>query len=76
LRKIGNAIAVVVEGVLFLWSVRKAKMSYIHWRLGTLYGSFEKGTGQPRPIKELLGCLWRDRTNIVRFLLWRREMRR
>jgi hypothetical protein len=76
MRKLVKAVTVVVEGVLFLWSVRKAKMSYIHWRLGTLYGSFERDTGQPRTIKELLDCLWRDRANITRFLLWRREMRR
>ena len=76
MRKLGTLLAVAAEGIAFIWSMRKARAPYIHWRLGTLYGSFEKDTGQPRPIKELLDCLWRDRKNVAEFLLWRRKMRR
>lgn len=64
-----------VEGLRFLWTMRKARKPYLHWRLGTIYGSFERDTGQPRPIKELLACLWRDRGSVIEFLLWRRRMR-
>jgi hypothetical protein len=51
-----------LEGVLFLWDVR-FNWRYLSWRLGTAYGSNSR---------------WRvllDGPNIVRFLLWRREMR-
>jgi hypothetical protein len=65
-----------VEGVRFLWSFKKARPAYIHWRLGTVYGSFDKDTGKPRPIKELLAHLWRDREHVIDFLVWRRSMRR
>lgn len=74
--KLDTLLDVTVEGISFLWSMRKAKAPYIHWRLGTLYGSFDKATGKPRPIRDLLGCLWRDRRSVAEFLLWRRRMRR
>jgi hypothetical protein len=76
MRKLATLLAVAAEGIAFLWSVRKARGPYIQWRLGTLYGSFDRATGQPRPIRDLLDCLWRDRKSVTEFLLWRRKMRR
>lgn len=71
---------VIIEAVLFwiaitprwrLWPTH----DYIHWRFGTVYGSFDRETGKPRPVRALIADAWRDRTNGIRFLKWRRRMR-
>ena len=64
-----------MEGLHFLWCHRNASPAYVHWRLGTLYGSFAPN-GESRPLRELLRALWRDRRAAICFLLWRRGMRR
>lgn len=50
--------------------------TYLHWRLGTVYGSFDRTTGAPRTVRAMLGDVWRDREQVLRFLTWRRELRR
>lgn len=71
---------VLVEAIRFwfaitprwrLWPTR----AYLQWRLGTVYGSFNRKTGKPRWVIVLLWNAWRDRRNVVRFLRWRRRMR-
>jgi len=59
-----------------LWPRMWRRWAYWHWRLGTVYGSFDRETGEPRKMRELLRDLWRDRAAAGRFMLWRREMRR
>lgn len=66
-------IVALVEGTRFLWAFRRASRAYWRWRLGTIYGSFD-GNGTPRPLRELVRDLWRDRRRAVAFLLWRRGM--
>jgi hypothetical protein len=78
----------LVEGLRFLWAHRRARSAYARWRLGTLYGSFELPSGEvalgkdditgvrQRSIKSLLRALWSDRRGAVRYLLWRRGMRK
>ena len=69
-------LAVATEGVHFLWTHRKATPEYVRWRLGTIYGSFDKASGGPRLMRELLRALWNDRRAVVSFLRWRRAVRR
>lgn len=47
---------------------------YLQWRLGTVYGSFDK-SGNPRSVSDLCRDVWRDRKNVIAFLKWRRKMR-
>ena len=70
---------VLIEAVRFwfaitprwrLWPTR----AYLQWRLGTVYGSFNRETGELRPVRDLLRDAWRDRDNAGRFLVWRRGM--
>jgi len=73
-------VTVLLEGLRFLWSITPRRRllpsrAYLLWRLGTVYGSFNRETGEHRTLRELLGDLWRDRANVVRFLRWRRDMR-
>lgn len=63
----------VIEGLRFLWCLRGASRHYFFWRLGTVYGGYKDG--KPRSLPDLLGQLWRDRKNVVRFLEWRRQTR-
>ena len=48
------------------------------WRLGTVYGIYpgNDGTQPPKTYRVLLRQLWEDRDQVVKFLLWRRHMRR
>lgn len=74
-----NLLLVLIEGARFYWSIcLKRRLwpsrAYLHWRLGTLYGTFDRATGEPRPLRDLLLDLWRDRRNAVKFLLWRRSL--
>ncbi len=71
---------VLVEAVRFwfaitprwrLWPTR----AYLQWRLGTVYGSFDRETGKLRSVRALLLDAWCDRRNVIRFLRWRRRMR-
>ena len=48
--------------------------SYVQWRLGTVYGSFD-GQGNTRPVGDLLEAAWNDRKQVMAFLAWRRDMR-
>ena len=69
------------EGLRFLWSITPRwrllpSRQYLVWRLGTVYGTFDRETGQPRSLRALLRDLWRDRANVVRFLRWSRTLRR
>lgn len=71
---------VITEGLRFYWAIcLKRRLwpsrAYLHWRLGTIYGSFNRETGAPRPLRDLLRDLWRDRANAVKFLVWRRKLR-
>lgn len=73
------------QGLAFLWTLRPrlrrwrawwpSLLAWLHWRLGTVYGSFD-AEGRPRPVRELLRDLWNDRRQARRFLLWRRELMR
>ena len=67
-------LASLIEGLRFLWTFRRARAPYWKWRLGTIYGSFDK-SGNERPLKELFKDLWRDRARAMKFLQWRRTMR-
>jgi hypothetical protein len=74
-----------LSGLAFLWTLRPrwarrrawwpGLLAYLHWRLGTVYGSFD-AEGRPRPVRALLRDLWNDRRQARRFLLWRHEMER
>jgi len=68
-------LTVLLEALRFLWAHRRASRAYVQWRLGTVYGSFNRETGEPRPARELLRDAWRDRKQVVKFLRWRRQMR-
>ena len=48
--------------------------AYLQWRLGTVYGSFDRKTGKPRAVRALLLDAWKDHQNVGRFLHWRRGM--
>lgn len=76
-----HAAIVIVEGFSFLRSITPRwrllpSRAYLQWRLGTVYGSFDRETGAVRGLSVLLRDLWRDRANVCRFLLWRQQMRR
>lgn len=64
----------LVEGLRFMWACRKLTYSYVQWRLGTVYGSFDS-QGNARSVGDLLEALWRDRNQVMDFLAWRRDMR-
>lgn len=49
--------------------------AYLQWRLGTVYGSFDRQTGEARSVRALLLDAWRDRKQVGKFLRWRRGMR-
>jgi hypothetical protein len=73
-------LAVLWEGWLYLRVISPRgrllpSEAYLQWRLGTVYGSFDVLTGRPRDVGDLLVDLWRDRANVFKFLLWRRDMR-
>lgn len=73
-------LAALWEGWLYLRAISpRGRLlpteDYLQWRLGTVYGSFNKLTGRPRDIEDLIIDLWRDRKNALKFLLWRRDMR-
>ena len=71
---------VILEGLRFFRAITPRwrllpRRDFLHWRLGTIYGSFDRETGSPRPLRALLGDLWRDRRQVIRLLRWRRKMR-
>lgn len=74
-------LAALAEGMRFLAAITPRyrllpSPAYLHWRLGTVYGSFNRETDAPRSLLDILRDAWRDRAQVVRFLLWRRDMRR
>ena len=70
-----KALLILSEGIRFLYSIRNADPSYLSWRLGTVYGSFDRKTGEARPLRDLLRDCWKDREQVKNFLSWRRAMR-
>lgn len=69
-----RVLIALAEGAHFLWRFRRASPAYVRWRLGTIYGSFDRETGRERTVRELLGDLARDWRQAFRFLLWSRDM--
>jgi len=76
-----SIVSVLIEAIRFwfaitprgrLWPTRE----YLHWRLGTMYGSFNRETGEPRQIRALIADAWCDRKQVAQFLTWRQRMRR
>ncbi len=72
---------VIIEAVWFWFAITPRwrlwpTQEYLHWRLGTMYGSFDRETGKPRPVRAMIRDAWQDRANVIRFLKWRRSMRR
>ena len=70
---------VIIEAIRFwfvitpkgrLWPTR----DYLSWRLGTVYGTFNRKTGKPRWVIALLWDAWRDRKQVAQFLKWRKGM--
>lgn len=50
---------------------------YMTWRLGTVYGIYPRHRilESPNTYADLIRLAWQDRAQILRFLLWRRDMR-
>lgn len=90
-----NLLAAVWEGILLWWALTPPRSllpsrRYLHWRLGTVYGSFHDceckvsgiehktscATGRPRPLGDLIRQAWGDREQVMKFLRWRKWMRR
>jgi len=73
MRGVVRWLLLLVEGLRFLRSITPRwrllpPHDYLHWRLVTVYGSFDRESGVPRPVRVMLVDLWRDRSNVAWFL--------
>lgn len=93
MKRLARFFLSLVEGLRFWRSITpKRKLrptdAYLHWRLGTVYGSFHDcaceaqgiehksacSTGKLRSLSDLVADAKRDRKQVFQFLGWRREM--
>lgn len=79
----------LMEGIRFWWDLLPKDLDngvprswlpdrdYMMWRLGTVYGIYpnHKVGEEPNSYEALIRLAWRDRAQVFKFLLWRREMR-